>query len=260
MRHQSCHDCGGKIAREDRFCRFCGAPAQNGTRPDEPHPALASSTPPDLFEHTTEALAIVDAGNTITRVNRKFAQLAGIDRSEIEGRRRIEEFVSPGPKVQMATSSGEPQALLGSSVSSFILTFHRSGGPSTQVEAAFNLLSEHQYLVSLRDVSAERLTERRLYALWQFSGLVSASLDPQEVIRNIVERVAELLDVGLLTVSLLDETRQRVLTVAEYDRAAGGAVVCFEAPAERDFAAVPSLARALADIEPSYLEHSDALR
>src|SRR5713226_3342325 len=213
-----------------------------------------------LFEHAAEALAIVDSGNTITRVNHKFAQLSGLDRTAIEGQRRIDEFVLPGHKVRLATGSGQTQALLASSLSSFILTFRRANGAETQVEAAFNLLSDSQYLVSLRDVTAERLTERRLYALWQFSGLVSASLDPQEVVRNIVERVAELLDVGILTVSLIDPERERVLTVAEYAKAEGGALVRFDEPAERPFASVPALDRVIADIEPVYLAHGDALR
>ena len=100
-----------------------------------------------LFEHAAEALAMVDAGNMITRVNHKFAQLAGMDRSAIEGQRRIEEFILPGHKVQLATGSGQTRALLASSLSSFILTFRRADGAETQVEAAFNLLSDSQYLV-----------------------------------------------------------------------------------------------------------------
>ena len=45
----------------------------------------------------------------------------------------------------------------------------------------------------------------------------------------------------LLTVSLLDPERERVLTVAEYAKADGGALVRFDEPAERSFAAVPAL-------------------
>src|SRR5207247_1858771 len=74
------------------------------------------------------------------------------------------------------------------------------------------------------------------------------------------ERVAELLDVGILTVSLLDPEREQVLTVAEYARAEGGARVRFDDPTERPIAAVPALDRVLADIEPVYMEHGDALR
>jgi PAS domain S-box-containing protein len=213
-----------------------------------------------LFEHAAEALAIVDAENGITRVNRKFAQLAGLERAAIEGRRRIEEFMVPAEKVRLVTGSGHTQTLLASSLSSFILAFRRSDGSETQVEAAFNLLSDSQYLVSLRDVTAERLTERRLYALWQFSGLVSASLDPQEVVRNIVERVAPLLDVELLTVSLLDDLRKRVLTLAEYEKATRKPILRFDDPVESDLEAVHGLDRVLADIEPVYLEHQDMLR
>jgi PAS domain S-box-containing protein len=118
---------------------------------------------------------------------------------------------------------------------------------------------DEQYLVSLRDVGAERLTERRLYALWQFSGLVTGSLDPQQVVKHLVEQVAALLDVELLTVSLVDTARARVRTVAEYT-SAGGGVVRFDTAVEQDLDTLLPLQRLLAAPEPLYLEHSDLLR
>jgi PAS domain S-box-containing protein len=228
----------------------CGAGDGGAAAPEAPYRYL--------FENAGEALAIVETGNRISRVNGRFVELAGVESAVIEGR-PIEEFVSPASQVRIATITGEPQTLLASSVSSSLFTFIRPDGQQRAVEAAITVLSEEHYMVSLRDVGAERLTERRLYALWQFSGLVSASLDPHEVVRHIVEQVAELLDVELLTVSLLDAARGRVETVAEYsgpDRA----VVCFDAPTECELNSVPPLLRLLEDPEPLYLEHSNILR
>jgi PAS domain S-box-containing protein len=211
-----------------------------------------------LFDNAGEALAIVDAGNTIWRVNSRFAQLAGVERGLIEGQ-SIQGFVSPASQVRIATVTGEPQTLLASSVSSSLFTFIRPDGQQLHVEAAITVLSDEQYLVSLRDVGAERLTERRLYALWQFSGLVTGSLDPQQVVKHLVEQVAALLDVELLTVSLVDTVRASVRTVAEYT-SAGGGVVRFDTAVEQDLDTLLPLQRLLAAPEPLYLEHSDLLR
>src|ERR1700736_2566663 len=97
MRQDSCRDCGAVLAPEDRFCRSCGASVGGAALADDARETLYRH----LFEHAAEALALVDAENTITRVNHKFAQLAGLDRSAIEGLRRIEEFVLPGHKVRL---------------------------------------------------------------------------------------------------------------------------------------------------------------
>src|SRR5947209_4480946 len=120
-RRESCPHCGAERAPEDRFCRRCGS-STDGREPGSEREAPYLH----LFEHASEALAIVEAGNTIFRVNPRFARLAGLDRSEIEGRRSIEQFVTPGPKVRMVTGDGQAQALLGSSVSSFVLAFRRA--------------------------------------------------------------------------------------------------------------------------------------
>jgi PAS domain S-box-containing protein len=233
------------------------APAGDSDTGSSKVPARETASYRHLFEHSGDALAIVGADNTLLSVNRRFEQLAGCDRSLIEGQ-PLETFVTPGPPVRMTTATGERQVLLASTASSPQLSFTRPDGQAVPVEAAFSLITDDQYLVSLRDIRVEQLTERRLYALWQFSGLVSASLDPQSVIRQLVERAAGLLDVGLLTVSLLDPERGLVRTVAEY--ANGRAAARFDRPTERPITAVPALDRVLADLEPVYLEHADILR
>src|SRR5690349_21530225 len=107
-RQISCPHCGAAAAPEDCFCRLCGASlagsAETGVSRDIPYR--------HLFEHAAEALAIVDVENVITRVNQKFAQLAGLERAAIESRRRIEEFIVPSEKVRLVTGSGQTQALL----------------------------------------------------------------------------------------------------------------------------------------------------
>ena len=73
MRRESCPHCGAGSAPEDRFCRRCGrstADQEPGSEREAPYL--------HLFEHASEALAIVEAGNTISRVNPRFAVETGI--------------------------------------------------------------------------------------------------------------------------------------------------------------------------------------
>ena len=93
MRRDPCPHCGAVVAPADRFCRQCGSSTDGRQPVGEPEAPYLH-----LFEHASEALAIVEAGNMIARVNPRFAQLAGLDRAAIEGRRSIEEFVTPGPR------------------------------------------------------------------------------------------------------------------------------------------------------------------
>ncbi len=82
------------VAPEDRFCRLCGAAARDTQRAEK-----SPETPYRyLFEHAAEALAIVDAGNTITRVNHKFAQLSGLQPRRDRGAAPYQRvLVQPGP-------------------------------------------------------------------------------------------------------------------------------------------------------------------
>ncbi len=232
----------------------------DGGHGSEPSVLAAGDAPyRQLFEHSNEALAIVDAANTIRQVNRRFEQLAGRPRAVLEGR-RIDEFLFPGPPVRIATATGERQALLGSSFSGSLFTLLQPEGEPAPVETTVSFLNDDQYLISVRDINGERLTERRLYGLWQLSVRLSASLNAPSVVRVLVEQVAALLDIEIFSVSLFDEQLARVQTVAERAGTPARAVLSFNNPTERRLALLPAVQRAVADAQPVYLEHCDLLR
>jgi PAS domain S-box-containing protein len=236
--------------------RRAGAAVESqGSAPSPPEPPVEL-----LFAEASEALAVVAADNTLVRVNRRFEQWAGVESGKLVGRRRIDEFLTPEPPVRIATPTEEPLTLLGSSVTTSLFTFHGSDGGQFAVDASLGPLTDDLYLVSLRELDAERLTERRLYALWQLSGLLSASLDPESVVRALVEQVPELLDVRFLTVSLLDPESEQVLTVGEYSGAKEWAQVQLDRPVKRELSDLPELGRVLSDLQPVFLPHGKMLR
>ncbi|MCP4024032.1 MAG: response regulator, partial [Desulfobacteraceae bacterium] len=49
-----------------------------------------------IFEYTGTAAIIVDFDDTISMANSKFAELAGMERAEIEGQKKWFDFISPG--------------------------------------------------------------------------------------------------------------------------------------------------------------------
>jgi hypothetical protein len=132
-----------------------------------------------------------------------------------------------------------------------------AAGEEKVVEAAFHLMSPERFVLALREVTEERLTQRRLLTLWQLSSLVAASLDAELVLRNLVEQLAEFLAISHLHVVLVDGERAEVMPVVAYREGAPAQVCLRERKAGRKLAELPLVARVVTDLEAISVRPAD---
>lgn len=75
-------------------------------------------------------------------------------------------------------------------------------------------------LVTVSDLSHRRERERRLYALWEFSSVVSASLELHVLLESISSEVCDVLEARRVEFVLMDEGRRSVELRASYEAGA----------------------------------------
>lgn len=247
MTQHLCSHCSGAVASDDGYCRHCGARLRETPQPGALPRAASEHRPdllawPHLLDRHRDAIAMVDSAHLVRRVNGPFEELACLDRAQIEGRRLDDFLALPNDNGHLLPATDGP----------LMFQFTGAGRP-VSVEAGFYLTADDGYLVTLRDPRVEALTEERTDALWQLSGAVSSSLDPAVVLRGLAEQAARLLEIDLLTISLLDPDRGEVVTVAEYLAGTGEVALALERPAVRRLRALPLFQRVVSERQPLWM-------
>lgn len=115
-----------------------------------------------LFEHSGTAMAIIESDTTISMVNDRFAELAGLPKDEIEGKKSWREFVDPADLKRMlkyhrarrSDSEGVPEQY------EFTLIDHSRERHSILLNIAM-IADSDRSIASLLDVSILRKSEQK---------------------------------------------------------------------------------------------------
>lgn len=163
----------------------------------------------DLVEHAPEGLATVDADGVFVDANPAAVQLCGLDPARVAGTR------SPFPPPGRAADAGRAGEL----------SVEWAPAPGVRREFAYQLQQvpgRTRWVVSFRDVTASRLTQRRLAAIATAASSVASKgslTGTLEVLAQEVARTDALAGVQILTVNAGGD-RLHVMGAAGFGRAA----------------------------------------
>jgi signal transduction histidine kinase len=162
----------------------------------------------DLVEHAPDGLATIDAGGRFVDANPAAVRLCGLDPAAVPGTR------SPFPPPGELPDGGKPGEL----------TVEWAPTPGVRREFAYQLQvvpGQRRWVVSFRDVTVSRLTQRRLAAIAKAASSVASKRSltgTLEVLAQEVARTDALAGVQILTVNAGGD-RLYVMGAAGFGRA-----------------------------------------
>jgi len=116
-----------------------------------------------LFEHSGTAVCVLEPNKTISRVNRRFCQISGYTREEIEGRKSFLELVAEPERERMGRYHERRRVNPVGAPSSYEFTFINKKGQERQASITVGLVpGTMQSICSIRDVTEEEQTKEFL--------------------------------------------------------------------------------------------------
>lgn len=131
-----------------------------------------------LFEHSGAAVCVLEPDKTISRTNRRFCQMTGYARHEIEGKMSFLDLVAEGERARMARYH-ELRRINPSSVpGSYDFTFLNRAGEERRANVTVGLVpGTMQSICSIRDITDEEQTKEYLEAVLHDSADAIIGLD-----------------------------------------------------------------------------------
>ena len=153
-----------------------------------------------------DGLLVIDGRRRITRVNRAFCELSGLDAGELVGRAPPYPFWADAERERDA---GRWQQIDGSGGSRFEVTLrHRDGRLFAAVMSAAPARGPDgvliAYVATFRDLSAAQAQARLERALRHVAATVAAEAPPAEVFERVAGEVVDLLGVPVASVNRFD--------------------------------------------------------
>lgn len=134
-----------------------------------------------LFEHSGAAVCVLEPDKTISRTNRRFCQMTGYARHEIEGKMSFLDLVAEGERPRMARYH-ELRRINPSSVpGSYDFTFVNRSGEERRANVTVGLVpGTMQSICSIRDITEEEQTKEYLEAILHDSADAIIGLDAED--------------------------------------------------------------------------------
>jgi len=118
-----------------------------------------------MFEHTGSATVQIEEDSTISRVNGMFEQLTGSRREEVEGKRKLTEFIHPDDRARVEAYHKERRSPSGTAPAQYECRFViRDGTVKDIVLSAGFIPDTKQTIASLFDITEKKRLER---AVWE---------------------------------------------------------------------------------------------
>ena len=175
-----------------------------------------------LFESAGDALVVVEDNTTIAMVNRRFQEMTGYRRDEVEGKKSLLSFVVEKDRQRAQEIHKKRQEKAEGLSPSVLLWMSGKEGKKWLAEVTGALVpGTRRSLVSLRDVTeAHRLREeslsrnREMEALQAVGALVSRSTDIDQMLQRVLEKVLQITGLSRGCMYLLDEEQQQLFVRA----------------------------------------------
>jgi len=131
-----------------------------------------------LFEHSGTAVCVLEPDKTIARVNRRFCQISGYARDEIEGKMSFLELVPDQERERMGRYHERRRVNPIGAPSSYEFTFVKKEGEERRASITVGLVPwTMQSICSIRDVTEEEQTKEFLEAVLYGSADAIIGLD-----------------------------------------------------------------------------------
>lgn len=186
-------------------CNGARRPCQFANRPIEAMTDLPLALYQSVMEHAPYGMALVDVDGRVLLANARLPGMLGLP--EIGALERLlAERTDPDWHSLPAERSLEWHVAL----------MDAHGGQRELLISAGPLEGGRARLVTLSDLTSRRDRERRLYALWEFSSVVSASLDLRVLLESISTEVCDVLEARGVEFVIVDPERRHVEVRAAY--------------------------------------------
>ena len=132
-----------------------------------------------LFEHSGTAIVVIDDDKTILRSNKKFGELVGQNKEEIEGKLMTLNFVSEGDRDLVAKIHKMRRDTPGEAPKCYELNLLQKDGKKRLVEIFADTVPDSKIsIASLIDISEKRRLEKKIS-------------EQDQLLRNIIENSAD---------------------------------------------------------------------
>jgi len=150
-----------------------------------------------LMEHAPYGMALVDVDGKVLLANARLSvMVAGHDGSELD------RLLAAGPEPSWTSLPGDQTV-------EWDVSLNGVQGAARDVRVSVGPLVEARArLVTVADLTRHRERERRLYALWEFSSVVSASLDLSVLLESVSTEVCDVLEARRVEFVLMDPERR----------------------------------------------------
>jgi PAS domain S-box-containing protein len=174
-----------------------------------------------LFEHSNDAIFIYTFDGSIVDVNHRACEMLGLRTDELVRR----SILTLHPDGESYAAGDALQTTLERGAVRFESRFQKTDGETIYVDVSARIVDREQGLVQgiARDITETKRRTAELSALVELSEAISSTLDLEEVLTLVTERMAVILGVDGCTISQWDRESDAVVTWVEYQTGAASA-------------------------------------
>lgn len=161
-----------------------------------------------VLSHTPCGMALVDADGAVLLANPPLRELLGVD--DEAARRSLANALAKA-------ADGALKGLAPEQTAEWEHTLDCRGGAHRECRISVGpQLADHLRLITVTDLTPRRERDRRLYSLWEFSSVISASLDLSVLLESVSTEICEVLGAERVEVVLVDADSGRMQVRADY--------------------------------------------
>jgi PAS domain S-box-containing protein len=167
-----------------------------------------------LFEHSNDVIFIYSFDGSIVDVNHRACEMLGLSREELLHRSVLALY--PDGETHAAREALQTTQRKGAV--RFESRFEKADGDTIYVDISARIVDQEQRLIQgiARDITESKRRTAELSALVELSEAVSSTLDLEEVLTLVTERMAVILGVDGCTISRWDQESDAVVTWVDY--------------------------------------------
>jgi PAS domain S-box-containing protein len=167
-----------------------------------------------LFEHSNDAIFIYTFDGSIVDVNHRACEMLGLRTDELLQR----SILTLHPDGESYAAGDALQTTLERGAARFESRFKKMDGETIYVDVSARIVDREQGLIQgiARDITETKRRTAELSALVELSEAISSTLNLEEVLTLVTERMAVILGVDGCTISQWDQEADAVVTWVEY--------------------------------------------